>query len=155
MTSYEFTFDVEPVAKEAMRNAVIKGWVHKYLPKKTKQYFDEIQAQLKRQLPEGYVPLEGPLALHCVFYRKNPKKKSTGCETYPATRPDLSNYVKAIEDAFNGVVWKDDGQVVVLTATKKYTHRKIPYVFVSVAEWKPIEDCRQTYLATQGTQGSL
>ena len=35
-------------------------------------------------------------------------------------RSDLDNVVKAVQDALNGVIYKDDAQIVSLHATKKY-----------------------------------
>lgn len=38
----------------------------------------------------------------------------------PTVMPDLDKYVRAILDALTGRVWIDDGQVVWLTASKRY-----------------------------------
>lgn len=38
----------------------------------------------------------------------------------PSGRPDLSNVIKQIEDALNGVVFCDDSLVVTLRASKRY-----------------------------------
>lgn len=74
--------------------------------------------------------LEGPLDLQITLYLARPKshygtgrnagqlKKSA--PAYPAVRPDIDNYAKAIQDALDGVLWKDDGQVVKLTCWKRY-----------------------------------
>ena len=39
----------------------------------------------------------------------------------PSSRPDLDNIVKAAKDAFNGVVWMDDSQIVQMEAMKFYS----------------------------------
>jgi Holliday junction resolvase RusA-like endonuclease len=41
----------------------------------------------------------------------------------PLTRPDIDNYCKAPLDALNGIVWRDDSQVVELTVSKFYSSR--------------------------------
>lgn len=51
-------------------------------------------------------PLDGPLVLSLVVYR-------------PLRKGDLSNRIKVLEDAFNGIVWKDDSQVVEIHARRE------------------------------------
>ena len=36
------------------------------------------------------------------------------------TKPDIDKLARAILDPLTGIVWKDDAQVVILTATKRY-----------------------------------
>lgn len=36
-------------------------------------------------------------------------------------RPDVDNYLKALLDASNGILFKDDGQIAVVTAQKLYS----------------------------------
>lgn len=36
-------------------------------------------------------------------------------------RPDLDNYIKALLDASNGILFKDDGQVAAMSAQKLYS----------------------------------
>lgn len=38
----------------------------------------------------------------------------------PTGKPDLDNCVKCILDALNGVLWRDDAQVVELSVSKRY-----------------------------------
>jgi Holliday junction resolvase RusA-like endonuclease len=74
-----------------------------------------------------YSPFVGPIALVCSFRLPVPKswsKKRTILAleggVHHTSRPDVDNLVKSIKDACNGVIWKDDSQVVRLTAIKLY-----------------------------------
>jgi Holliday junction resolvase RusA-like endonuclease len=42
-------------------------------------------------------------------------------EIRPAKRPDLSNVIKQLEDAFNGVVFRDDCLIVEMSARKLFS----------------------------------
>jgi Holliday junction resolvase RusA-like endonuclease len=42
-------------------------------------------------------------------------------EEFPTKRPDIDNSVKAVLDSMNGIVYKDDIQVVRLSAKKVYS----------------------------------
>ncbi len=59
----------------------------------------------------------GALHVEITFYCKEPKKPT---KEWP--RGDIDNYIKALFDSFNGVVWGDDDQVVRVTAEKVYCH---------------------------------
>jgi Holliday junction resolvase RusA-like endonuclease len=70
------------------------------------------QAALKK-LPTAQrqvFPLDGPLVAAMMFT----VKRSTNSQRAdaPQTRPDLSKYLRAAEDALKGIVWSDDGRVV-------------------------------------------
>lgn len=43
-----------------------------------------------------------------------------GAPTRPAGRPDVDKLTRAILDALSGIVWRDDSQVVDITASKLY-----------------------------------
>lgn len=74
----------------------------------------------------GMAVLDGPLRLEVTIRRLRPKghygKKGLnkkGRETpYPTTKPDTTKLLRAIEDALNGIVWRDDAQVVEQVARK-------------------------------------
>lgn len=64
-------------------------------------------------------PLEGPLQVQLMFRLQKPKSKpKKAC--WPIGRPDVDNYAKLCLDALNGVLWRDDSQVVRLLTEKAY-----------------------------------
>ncbi len=50
----------------------------------------------------------------------------------PIVKPDIDNYTKGILDSLNGIVWKDDSQVVSLIANKYYSDN--PRVEIQIKE---------------------
>lgn len=59
-----------------------------------------------------------------------PKPKTTD-RLWPYKKPDLDNLTKAVLDACNGIVWKDDGCIVWLELKKLYAVQE-PKVLVKV-----------------------
>ncbi len=53
---------------------------------------------------------------------RNAGKLKPSAPKYPKSRPDIDNYCKWVLDCLNstGSVWKDDSQVVAMTAVKRY-----------------------------------
>ena len=73
-------------------------------------------------------PLEGPLSLTVRFYMPRPKAHLTArcglkssAPQWPATRPDTTKLLRAVEDALNGICWFDDSQICVQRAYKNFT----------------------------------
>ena len=97
-----------------------------YTPKKTADYEDEIRLMAKAAM--GITePLETPIAAYIYISMPVPqsysKKRSKDCLDgfeRPTKKPDLDNVAKAFLDACNGIVYKDDSQVVSLHVTKVY-----------------------------------
>lgn len=97
-----------------------------YTPKKTADYEDEIRLMAKAAM--GITePLETPIAAYIYIAMPVPqsysKKRSKDCLDgfeRPTKKPDLDNVAKAFLDACNGIVYKDDSQVVSLHVTKVY-----------------------------------
>lgn len=72
----------------------------------------------------------GPIAVVIHFYIYPPgyllkaKRKAEDLRNeriYCDKKPDIDNYVKAILDASNGILYKDDGQIAVLVTQKIYS----------------------------------
>jgi len=75
-------------------------------------------------------PSEEPISLICYFYMprplshygtgKNRNKLKPASPINHITKPDLDNLVKFVKDCLNGIAWRDDSQVIELSAIKMY-----------------------------------
>lgn len=113
---------------------------HAFDPKKSRRY----KAMVKQSAALQY---HGPLienkaiVVKIAIYRQIQKSVShkehdrrLSGEHRPIVKPDTSNYVKLIEDALTGVIWKDDNLIVSLVAEKYYSDD--PRIEVTVTEAK-------------------
>ena len=101
-----------------------------------RQFKADVRAAVSRVLS---APLDGPVALRVVFVLPRPKRliwKRREMPRLPHTaRPDLDNLVKAIKDSLNGLAWRDDSQVVELSAGKCYASgNELPGVELAIEE---------------------
>jgi len=116
--TYTLSFQVEPVAKQRPRFG--KGF--SYTPKKTR----DAERHLKLLMTTAWrrEPLYGPLKVEIVFTITRPK--SAKKRMYPTTKPgDLDNLIKLCADSGNGILWKDDSQIVEISARKEYGDPRI------------------------------
>jgi Holliday junction resolvase RusA-like endonuclease len=68
----------------------------------------------------GGAQLAGPVAVSVQFFLARPASRR---DAYPAKRPDLDKLCRAILDGLKaGGAYRDDGQVVSLTAAKFWAH---------------------------------
>ena len=67
----------------------------------------------------GWEVTDAPVSVKLIFEVKQPKKPKTHV---PVTRPDIDKLARAVLDAITdtGLIWRDDSQVVRLSAEKKY-----------------------------------
>jgi crossover junction endodeoxyribonuclease RusA len=82
---------------------------------------------------EGRPQLEGPLAMLVTFYVLRPKTHygtgrnahtlKPGAPVYPSTRPDTLKLTRAVEDALTGIVYRDDAQISMQLAIRRYSDR--------------------------------
>ena len=96
-----------------------------YTPKKTRDYENKL-AFFAQQAMKDTPLFEGPLVVHVEVtipipesWSKKKREKALAGEIRPISRPDLDNYIKIL-DGINGIVWRDDSQIVELTARKIY-----------------------------------
>src|SRR5699024_7334504 len=109
-----------------------------YDPKTTTNYKNLVKWTAKQQWKQK--PLECPLVVELDIYRQIPKSTSKKRRKLknervirPVVEPDLSNYVKGIEDALSGIVYKDDSQIVELIARKFYSDNPRVEIFIKEA----------------------
>lgn len=116
----------EPVAKGRPRLAVRNGHAAAYTPAKTVAY-EGLVALAGQDVMAGRELLEGPLFVEVIAtfgirksWSKRDKERAASGIMPHVGRPDLDNIVKAAGDGLNGVVWRDDSQIVRLACSKRY-----------------------------------
>lgn len=82
------------------------------------RWFQNARAQLASLWTQG--PLEG--ALRCDLVFELPRRK-TVARARPTGRydGDIDKLIRGILDAATGIIYRDDSQVVIVTAEKRYT----------------------------------
>ena len=76
------------------------------------------------QAMAGQEPMTGPIELSVRATYLVPKSwpaKRRATARWKATKGDLSNVIKLLEDAMNGIVYHDDAQIASLVAQKTYS----------------------------------
>lgn len=132
-----FTVAGDPVPLARYRHR--RGGGKPYLPARSGEYRKRVQAAWQAA---GRPQLgDAPLAMTLVFNFARPashRKKNgglrQGAPTYPP-RADVSNLVKGVEDALQGLMFVDDAQIVGVVASKRYAdYDPCCEVFVTVYE---------------------
>jgi Holliday junction resolvase RusA-like endonuclease len=126
--TFQVIFQVEgtPVGKGRPKFARRGNFVSTYTPTKTRDYEELIRDAAKTAMGSAE-PIEAPV-MACIYITvpipaSCSKKRSAACldgSERPCKKPDIDNIVKAYLDSMNGIVYKDDTQVISLHATKVY-----------------------------------
>jgi len=133
-----FKVDGVPVPKGRARYVKRGNFVQAYTPEKTRTY-ETLIKDVARQAMGGSEPLETPVSLYLYIRVPIPasatKKRlqaiADGSEK-PIKKPDASNILKSVEDGMNGVVYKDDSQIINIHVTKVFSSE--PGVDICVKE---------------------
>lgn len=137
-----FTIKATPEPQLRPRVSMIGGHPHVYDPKSTRD-FKKIVTKLASAEMGKTEPIDGPLKVSFTFYRPVQQslskaefeRRAVGDEL-PTVKPDVSNYLKAVEDALNGVVWVDDKAITTEVIKKRYS--TTPRIMVKV--WRDVAD---------------
>lgn len=96
-------------------------------PDPTTEAYEKTLAEAAGLFMRGRAPTENPVCLLVHSFRpipaswsKTDQAKALAGNIVPTSRPDWDNYGK-ITDALNGIVWKDDSQVVDGRSIKRYS----------------------------------
>lgn len=131
-----FVVPGQPQGKGRPRIGKIGQHARMFTPAKTVAY-EGLVAHAAQQALAGRPLLEGPVSVLMVIRCQIPaswsqkKQREAGdLETSirPTTKPDIDNVVKAIFDGCNGVLWRDDVQVVDMRVRKRYDFNPGVYV---------------------------
>ena len=136
MTKY--IFSIIPQAQARPRATRMGRGIRLYDPKKTSDFKKELRA-LARGL--GVEPLQDALSVEIWFYRavqksiskKEHVRRTTG-HVRPIKKPDVDNYIKSTLDGLNGILWRDDAQIVDLNTHKYYSEN--PRIEIELEELK-------------------
>jgi len=137
-TEIQFVVPGQPVAKGRPKFARRGNFVTAYSPAKTVNYEGLVAhsasvAMAGKDLIQGAVSVELDIRLQIPESWSNKKKMAAANGEIAATkRSDIDNITKGIFDGMNGVVWRDDGQVVEAIQRKRYS--QTPGVVVIVRE---------------------
>lgn len=137
----EFTIPGNPQAQGRPR-ATTRGRgknkkIMMYDPEESRDYKQYVALIARQYAPKTV--LEGALCVRMKIFREIPKSTTKKDRTLclaglkrPVTKPDNTNYAKGIEDALNGIIYKDDSQIVDLQIQKYYSDN--PRVEITVSE---------------------
>jgi Holliday junction resolvase RusA-like endonuclease len=122
-----FTVPGKPVAKQRPKFARMGSFVRTYTPKETMSYESMVRYAAAEAMGED-APIEGPIELLVeiglqipVSASRKQQARMASNQIMPTKKPDGDNVLKAIKDACNGVVWRDDAQVVDGHYRKRYS----------------------------------
>lgn len=118
----------QPQGKQRARVTIRGGFAKAYTPEKTASYENLIMLSFVTALHGNKTPFwECPLEIKIkAFYAipksfsKKKQQAALDSQIRPTTKPDIDNVVKCVCDALNKVAYKDDTQVIRLSAEKYY-----------------------------------
>lgn len=119
----------EAVGKGRPRVTTIHGHARMFTPQKTANYESLIavaaeQAMQGRELITGPVLVELKIAVGIAqSWSKKKTAQALAGQVMPTKKPDADNVLKAICDGINGIVFKDDVQVVNVSMSKRFAEK--------------------------------
>lgn len=95
---------------------------HVYKDAKSRKYEDKIKSEYINGggVYFGDRPISMRIVIHRALPKSKPKRIMFEADTH---KPDASNVLKAVEDALNGIAYKDDSQIVKVIVVKKPRER--------------------------------
>lgn len=109
-----------------------------YDPDNSRDYKQYVALVASQHRPDRLI--DKPVSLTVKVYKtippswskKRQERAAEGLER-PTSKPDLSNYIKVVEDAIEGILLKNDSQVVDYGKSGKW-YSQVPRIEVSLRE---------------------
>lgn len=135
----EITIPGEVIPKGRPRFSRHGGRVRTHTPAKTLNYERVVKMHAIQQKPKDIIT--EAIEVNIIVSKTPPKswskvkqKRATDGILKPVNKPDVDNYAKALLDAMNGIVFKDDNQIVKLTVSKEYAEEPKAVVRIKITE---------------------
>ena len=121
---------IEPKPQSRPRFARRGNYVQTYEDNAMRAYKQKVKAYLRKTKPE--LIEKGAIFAHITFYIHPPKSALSNKQKrlevelerkYWDKKSDLDNYFKAVTDAAEGILYKNDGQIAVMVCQKLYSMR--------------------------------
>jgi Holliday junction resolvase RusA-like endonuclease len=126
-SSASFTIELPGPPLGKGRPRFVRATGHVYTPPETARYQEALRKQALVTMGRQR-PLEGPLSIYVeALFPMLESWSIRQCDralagaVLPDKKPDLDNILKML-DAFNGIVWFDDRQIVTATIKKRYSN---------------------------------
>lgn len=130
----------QPRGKGRPRFARVGAFVHTFTDKKTLSYEEQL-SEAGVIAMRAYPPRLGALSvrIEAAFgippsWSKKKRSAALAGDLMPTGKPDFDNISKIVGDALNGIVWKDDSQIINASFRKFYA--EVPGLIVSVWDWE-------------------
>ena len=141
MQKLKFEVPGSPIGQGRPKFSTINGHAVAYDPEKSRNYKAYVRMLATQAMKEtGFERIDGPCLLSINAFFEIPKSKSKKFreaalldQERPTKKPDADNIVKAIQDALNGLAYKDDAYIVHLACQKFYSDNPRVEVFVTAA----------------------
>ena len=130
---------IEPKPQSRPRFARRGNYVQTYEDRAMKEYKNQVKNYLRKS--RAKLIEKGPVFAHVMFYIHPPKSALSNKQKrlevelerkYCDKKSDLDNYLKAILDASNKILFSDDGQVAKIITEKKYSYN--PRIEIEIYE---------------------
>lgn len=102
---------------------------HTYTDSETRAYENKIVAYYRKACGGYRLPDEKFISVDVAAFYPIPKSATKAATAemaagtrFPSRKPDIDNVLKAVLDSLNGVAYKDDSRVVLVSASKFYGH---------------------------------
>lgn len=122
-----FTIPGQPQGKGRAKIVKIGGFSRMATPGKTVAY-EGLVAHAAQQAMAGRPMFDGAVAVNLFIdcqvpasWSQKKQRAALAGEIFPITKPDKDNVIKAVYDGCNGVLWRDDVQVVDGRQRKRYS----------------------------------